>query len=742
MAKYADILLPVAVPRPFTYAIPEAWQGTIESGMLVRVPLGKQKIREGIVWRLHDEAPVTKNPPKELIEAVSAKPIVTEEQMRLWEWIAEYYLCTPGEVMKAALPKEIRQGGYRPPTELYVRIRDSYRTTGQTAELLEQIKRAKTQTKALLAYLALIPSDPEGEPDLTLANRELLWVKRNDITETIPASAILKLIERDVLEQQEKVPARDRTITQEKPAFPVAGQDICASSKQSTLLIHGTLWNTEKTATPLYTDQIKRAINAGKQALILVPDTLANSSLIEAIRLEFGFRCGLYHSRMTDHARSAFYHRMTEEPESIDVVIGTRAALFLPFKQLGLIVVDNEQDGNYKQNDPAPRYNGRDAAVVLGRLHAARTLLVSATPSLESWHNAQSGKYASVTIEDPDYQSPAVKVLERGKGLISKYLYRRIEETIEEGRQVVLFQNRRGFATYLECGNCGSTPLCLHCNATLTYHKELSALQCHYCGWSTRYTPACPSCGMPNLIPRGIGTERIEEEIAELFPQTKASRIDTDIARSGKGAIGRILTDFAEGETGILVGTQMVSRTGGTGEVGLVGVINADNMLSYPDFRSGERAFQLLMQLRGLLPGDGTGEMVVQSYQRTHRVLSAVDRDDLSGFYAQELEEREGLFYPPFVRMVRICFRHPKRQMVTDAADEAYRQLKEHFGKWVSPPFEPQVDRVQNLFILHMLLRMDKAKAGQAKKVLKTITDSIRKRFSTLYLTIEVDPQS
>ncbi|MDE6500088.1 MAG: primosomal protein N', partial [Rikenella sp.] len=603
---YVDILLPVAVPQAFTYAVPDGMD--VREGMLVRVPFGKRKVCEGLVYRRYESIPPgAGREPKAILEPVDHRSVVRDEQLRLWEWVASYYLCTVGEVMKAALPGGIRDWSYRPTAELYVRLTEGYRSAERVAETLEEIRRAKVQCRALLAYLAGLPTDAEGEPLLQTEDADRLWVERAEITDSgIAAAAMLKLVERGILEQREIVPSdlgRKSIATQAKEtvgsaSLPDSGEGSPDANPVETLfesfrtvLLSGEIADTQRTTIPLYTALAAREIDRGNQTLLLLPDTVMTTQVTNALQAAFGPRCLFYHSRLTDRARSAAYRRMVEEPESVGLVVGTRSALFLPFRRLGLVVVDNEHDPNYRQSDRAPRYHARDTALMLAHLHGARTLLASPTPSMESWLNAttEGAKYGFLSLPPCGTTRAEVTVLERGKGLISKYLQRRIDETLRAGRQVVLFQNRRGFAPYVECAGCGATPTCPHCNVTLTYHKESSALTCHYCGWSQPYTSTCPACGMQTLTPRGIGTERIEEEAAELFPTARIARMDTDTTR-GAGALGRLLTELAEGETGILVGTRMVVRTAQAGEhIGLVGVINADNLLAHPDFRAAER---------------------------------------------------------------------------------------------------------------------------------------------------------
>ena len=746
---YADVLLPLAAPQAFTYSVPAGVE--LAEGMRVRVPLGKRKICEGVVVRLHDTAPRNPNRVKAIVEVLDTEPFVRPEQRRLWSWMAGYYLCTEGEVMKAGLPAGIRNGSYHPPTELFVRLTESYRSPQRIQEALESMQRAKTQSKALLTYLSRLPQDAQGEPCIETLTEEALWVLRNDLTGQVPASALLKLVERGILVQAERIPSAASRRSGSAPfneaaipRSPYAEQVWQAFESHPTVLLSGEVADARRTTLPLYGSLIAREMAAGRQTLLLLPDTVLTTQVTNELQNRFGSRCLFYHARVSVRARGAAYQRMVEAPEEVGLIVGTRSSLFLPFQRLGLVIVDNEHDPNYRQSDPAPRYHARDTALVLADLHGARALLSSPTPSTESWLNAQpeGGKYGSVTVPTPcDVRRPNVMVLERGKGLLSKYLQRRIGETLEEGRQVVLFQNRRGFSPYVECGNCGTTPTCPHCNVTLTYHKEHAALECHYCGWAQPYSLRCPSCEMQAMVPRGIGTERIEELVAELFPEVKIARMDTDTTR-GAGALSRMMTELSEGETGILVGTQMVTRTAQAGEnIGLVGVINADNMLSSPEFRSAERAYQLLMQLKALLPDDGSGEMVIQSSQRLHPVLVAVSNHELASFYAAQLQERQAVGYPPYVRMLRLTFLHSTKQQAAAAAACCEALLRERFGRRVSPPFEPQVDRVQNRFIFHLLLRIERQRpVARAKALMLETVAAVRKQYPSVHITAEADP--
>lgn len=645
--QYADVILPIAVPRPYTYALGvHALRAAV--GMRVIVPVGKSATAVGVIERLHDTPPVN-GKIREVEEIIDQTAVVTPNQMALWRWMSGYYMCSLGEVSKAALPRGIQYASYAPP-------RRSVRAKHTSAD-----------------------------------------------QEYVPQHAIAEHMEQ-------------------------------LRQRSSTALLYGAIATLR---VDLYIALIREAIAAGCQSLVIVPDHA--EPLVDRLVEVFGSeRILQYYGRQPEARRSKSYTALLESPEQFDIVIGTRTALFLPLHNLSQVIVDSEADSRYYQNDPAPRYHARDTALVLARIHGARALLAAQWPTLESYYNAVRGKYTNIYIPKTTLP-PKTTALERGKGLISKYLHERITDNIRQERQVVLFQNRRGFSPYVECTQCSTIPQCSQCNVTLTYHKQNNTLECHYCGIAEPYNTQCPSCGVAALAPRGIGTERVEEQVRAMFPEAIVDRLDTDSASSRVKA-GRILGEFSQHNTDILVGTQLLNRTARMGRIGLVGVINADNMLSHPDFRASERAYELLMQLSSLI-NMPDGEVVIQGSQRDSRVVRAVREDDMLGFYASELEERGVMLYPPMVRMLRLELRHADLQIVRAAASALYDMLHPLFGTRISIPYEPQIDRIMGQNLRQMLLRIERERSiERAKSLLATKISEFEKSFPKVRLIVAVDP--
>lgn len=727
MHTFADIILPMAIPQPYTYLVPEPLVGSLTEGMLVRVPLGKQKECEGVVCRIHREFTGDLRRIRPISGILSEGPIANERQLRFWQWMADYYLCTPGDVFKAAVPAGIRHHTWSPSRENHVRLTPSFRDGEVLTQWTERNRRCKAQVAGLLDYLSRI--EPTTEPVRLAADPESLWISQKRLTETVPASIIAKLVERGVFERTMKrlEPEPLAPAPHPRASHPLA-EKITGQFNELTATV---LYRNSRTASELpelFLAMASHQVSLGKKTLILLPDTIRGREYVELFTERFTERCIVYNSKTPDRIRCSIYMRMIERPDSFDVVIGTRLTLFLPWNDLGLIMIDQEQDSGYRQDEPAPRYNGRDSALMLSRLHNGCTLLCGAAPSLETWANAVSGKYGYLGPEEPDTE-PKITVLERGKGLISKYLFRRIEETALEGRQSVLFQNRRGFSPYLECGQCGYHPTCRHCSVTLTYHKDQSVLKCHYCGATQPLSAACPACGAKAWQSRGFGTQRVEEEAAGLFPNLTVSRLDADAPKQ-----------YNE-QADVVAATQMIVRLSGKRNIGLIGVVNADNLLSHPDFRASEKAFQTFTQLCGLLPGLEEGELVLQSAQRDHPVLIATRRHDPELFYRTELRHREELGYPPFARLIRLQFRHPDPRLVQRAANAAGEALRPVFGNRVSMPFEPVVEKVQGIHILYIVLRIERGKSMEkAKKLLRGTVEKLKKEFPAVRMIPEADP--
>lgn len=739
MPQYADIILSVAMVPPFTYAVAEGVHLSV--GMRVRVPVGKNRSAVGIVYRVHETPPAAGA--IRLVESVlDAEPVVLATQLRLWTWCSEYYLCTLGEVARNALSAGIREGSYAYPMQLHLRLSPEYHDNIILSELLDSMARkTKSQYRALMAYLSQIPTNAQGEPELQLSD-DTGWIERRTLTDgDVASGSILKLVERGILLQE---PRRIAKVAPAATTEDQSIQDCCHTpllqritacfDTHRTVLLYGEI---DPCRSDVYINMIQDA--APGQSLLLLPDTYTTAPLIAALEEAFGQSMVLYHGALADNRRSAIYQRLIDAPQSVRVVVGTRSALFLPMTGLRQVIIDNESDASYRQRDPAPRYHARDVALMLAHIHGARTLIAGSVPTLESYHNAVQGKYGNIEVERRG-PLPKVITLERGKGLISKYLHRQIEQRLEMGQQVVLFQNRRGFSPYVECANCGEIPRCSQCNVTLTYHKQTNSLLCHYCGTAAPFTQQCPSCGMQTLVARGIGTERVEEQIRTMFPTARVDRLDTDSAGSRVKA-GRIIGQFVDQQTDILIGTQMVARTAQMGSVGLVGVINADNMLSHPDFRASERAFGTLMQLKGLVNVESDGEIVIQGSHREHTVIRAVEQSDVNGFYASELEQRNFLMYPPQVRMIRLELRHAAEPELDAAARDMFDSLSRIFGTRLSPPFEPQIDRIRNIYIRHIILRIERSRpVARAKEILAAEMLRMRKRYPKVRVVVEVDP--
>ncbi len=709
MTRFADILLSIPLP-PFTYAIPEGME--LERGVRVRVPLGRTKMSEGIVWRIHNQPPA-RGIPKPVGELIDPLPVVTPPQMRLWEWVSDYYLCPLGDILKTAVPLGIRRGSYRPPTRREVRLPEAYHTDEALHELLDRLRRSKAQRRVVEA----------------LAERPEAWVPR---TELPASSALLKgMIDRELLETRNEAAGYPAAPPPDDLSTGNLSEIVEALSENKTLLVSG-LPRTDRL--PLY----RSATATDGQSLILFPD---QTLLGEVARTWNDPGTLLFHPHLSEAARSAAYYRMLTAPGSVRRVAGTRSALFLPFHNLQRVVIDNEQEPSYRQSDPSPRFHGRDSALMLAQIHHAHTLLAGNPPSLESWLNARQGKYA---LHGPLLAPSRAKItlLERGKGLFSTYLQRQIEQTLARGEQVVLLQNRRGFAPFVSCPHCGYVPCCPHCNVSLSYHKEQSLLRCHYCGFGTPYVAACPSCKLPALEPHGFGTQQIEEELGRLFPMARVVRLDTDSASSQRSR-DLLLSEFSGGRGDILVGTQLVTRTPALDRVALVGVLQADALLIYPDFRTDERAFQLLAQLRGMLAEAPHGELVIQASRsnRTHPVLAALAAANPESLYAAEAEKRQQLHYPPFFRMVRFTLRHTDPHLLRQCAEAIEALLRPAFGERLSPPFEPQIDRLSDHYILHLLLRVERSRSFEEvrREILRQLAQ-LPRSFRSVARSIEVDP--
>ena len=699
MSRYADIVLPLAQPA-YTFAVGEGVEVCV--GDAVAVQFGKNAVYTGIVWRLHDTPP-SRGVAKPILKVLYDKPLLSELQMRFWEWIADYYICSVGEVMRVALPSIIKaKARCEDEFEPYTPKREAIVTL--VAEAFTDEVRAKLERRAPKRYEVLCEIEraggtmPRHAVELDAATLRALC-----------KAGLVELGERDYKLNCEW----SRTLMpQLSPAQTKALGDIRNGlSDRCVALLRGV---TSSGKTEIYTHLIEERLSRGEDVLFLVPEISLTTQLVERMRGLFGESVTVYHSKLTPQYRTKLYTDMLSS-ESGNFVIGARSALFLPYKKLGLVVVDEEHDSSYKQSEPNPRYNGRDAAIMLSTLHGAKCVLGSATPSLESYANCLSGKYgyALLTeryggVEMPDIIiSDTVRNVKRNERKLhfNKELLDRIADRLENNEQVILFQNRRGYSPYMECPSCGWSARCPHCNVTLSAHQQRGRMVCHYCGYQESMQQRCPNCKTEELKPMGFGTERVEEAVSALFPEARVLRLDGDTATSG-ASYSRIIGAFARHEADILVGTQIVSKGLDFAGVTLIGILNGDNLLASPDFRAEERAWQLLMQVAGRSGRrDKRGEVVIQTAEPQHSVYSMMGDYDRVAY--KLLAERKQFGYPPFVRIVKVLMRSSDKEKLVASSLQLGDALRNRFGRRVLGPVSPLIDRVRGEYRIELMLKVE-----------------------------------
>ncbi len=711
--RLVDIVLPLAIHDVYTYRVPASLPFPA-AGVRVLVPLGNKSIT-GIALRAHT-APL---PPEIRLRDISTvldeTPIVTAEQLALWQWIASYYMCTIGEVLAAALPAGIIDDNYTARTATYISLRDL-----DTKAVRRSLSRAPKQLRVFETYLRLQQQTP-------LVERRLLIEESGESTAIVRA-----LTERGVFDETEQNISRLQVYTGAiEPIHPLSpAQSQAAADIRTAWQSHGVcllFGVTSSGKTEVYIHLIEEQLQQGKQVLYLVPEIALTTQLTDRLRSVFGDRLLVYHSRFSDAERVEIYHAL-READSPRVVIGARSAIFLPFHRLGLIIVDEEHESSYKQTEPAPRYHARSTAIVLGQQFGAKVLLGSATPAVESYYNATTGKYGLATLTEryAGLQLPRIRIVDLYRQYHRKEMYdhfsdplvERIHEELTKHKQVILFRNRRGYAPLLQCPQCGQTPRCPNCDVPLTLHKQAHTLSCHYCGYSTPAPACCPSCGGEMRL-QGFGTERIEDEVENLFPEARVLRMDLDTTRN-KTAYQDIINAFSRHEADILVGTQMVSKGLHFDDVSLVAVLNADNLFNQPDFRSYEHAFQLLEQVAGRAGRKGAqGEVFIQTFSPDHPVLHYLLQHDYTGLFRSQIEERRLFKYPPFQRLVSLTLRHRNQHRLEASAALLQRQLRAVFGERVSEVIVPSIPRVNNQYIRLLRLRIETtASVQQAKRLL------------------------
>ena len=819
MKKFADVIVPLPIMGQYTYAIPEELEEKVCAGIRAIVPFGKKKYYTALITRVHEEAP-EEYETKEIVETLDEKPILLKRQYDFWQWIADYYLCTLGDVYKAALPsgmklesetlvvynpdyeaettltekeqwvldalshdteqcitqlekatgvknllpvinrllekgalyiKEELKRSYKPRTEVFIRFSESVRDENDLHQLFNALTRAPKQLAALMKYVELSGWVRPGCLLKEVSRKTLL--QEANVTPAIVSG----LVEKHIFElYHQEVGRLAKGILHTVPLNPLSeaqqkayNEIIQSFASKQVCLLHGV---TSSGKTEIYIHLIEQVLRTGKQVLYLLPEIALTAQITERLRKVFGNRLGIYHSKFPDAERVEIWQKQLSEHD-YDVILGVRSSVFLPFRRLGLVIVDEEHENTYKQQDPAPRYHARNAAMVLASMSGAKTLLGTATPCIETYYNATHGKYGFVELTErhqqiqlPEIEVVDIKELTRKKRMTAQFsplLLQKIREALEQKEQVILFQNRRGFAPMIECRTCGWVPKCKNCDVSLTYHKGLNQLACHYCGYTELVPKSCPACGGVELVSRGFGTEKVEDSIKEIFPDARVARMDLDTTRT-RTAYERIIDDFEAGKTDILIGTQMVSKGLDFDRVSVVGILNADSMLNYPDFRSYERAFQLMAQVAGRAGRKNKrGLVVLQTRQPDLPLIHEVVTNDYARLFHEQIEERRLFRYPPFYRLIYVYLKHRKQEVLDQAADLMANVLRQGLGERILGPDLPPVARIQTLYIKKIMIKVEQqASISKVRTYLRQVQRMFAEdeRFRSLLVYYDVDP--
>lgn len=816
---FVDVLLPLHIPDTYTYRVPQEYNDVIRVGQRVVVQFGAKRLYSALVRRLHEEAPQHKT--KYILSILDEQPLVGELQFQLWEWMARYYMCYPGDVMAVAMPSSLRltsesyitihpdfDGDYgaldeneakvvdalaaqqtlavsqvatvtgfqkimpllqtmiekhiivmeeelkqrfTPRSVPHLRLADAYRDENRLKELFDRLEARAVTHKQLAVMLRFMQLSNFGADDVK--KQELLGDK--DLSQ----SALATLIKNEVLVQFDKVESRlvqyDATTAVDTIALSDEQQqafDLLQNSTKRVSLLHGV---TSSGKTEVYIKLIDQVVRQGGQVLFLLPEIALTAQLINRLRKYFGSLVGIYHSRFNPNERAEVWHKtMDPSADGFRVLVGARSAIFLPFHDLRLVIVDEEHDGSYKQSEPAPRYNGRDSAIYLASICNAKVVLGSATPSIESYYNAQNGKYDLAVMSHrfggarlPEVLCVDMKEAQYKKEVklaFSQFLLDHIKEALERKEQVILYQNRRGFSLRLECDACHWVPQCEHCDVSLVYHKSTNSLRCHYCGYSISVPSECPACHSTALRMKGAGTERIEDDLALLFPDARVARMDLDSTMQKKRHL-EIINDFEDHNIDILVGTQMVTKGLDFDNVGVVGIISADNMISFPDFRAFERSFQQMTQVSGRAGRRGhRGKVIIQTYNPYHQVIRDVIDSNYLSMYKSQITERRVFRYPPFFKLVEVWLRHRDNDKLNLAAYDYAKLLRGHFGNRVLGPEYPSVSRVRDMYVKKIMVRFDRNESfASGKAIMLREADAFLAsgQYGRLLLHFDVDPQ-
>lgn len=802
MNHFIDVILPIPLQKAFTYLITKAESEFLKPGMRVAVPFGKRKVYTAVVYSIHQNPPLVYEA-KPIYQILDERPVITNKQLQLFQWIADYYLCSIGEVVRAAMPSGfliesetiiksaildfsseadlnddeflivealkhqsslsiqdvvnilekqrvlpvvnslIEKGfitvqeeifeTYKPKLVRFIKLNEQFKNADKLQSLLEDLSNAPKQREVILTFFSMQSKDKNP-------------IKTTDLKAAVNASdgVVKSLIDKGILVEFEKITDRiifdgelDNTQLNLQDFQETALNQINESfKKHEVCLLHGV---TASGKTEIYIKLINQILEHKKQVLYLVPEIALTTQLVERLQAHFGENVAVFHSKYSNFERIEVWNHVLEHSAKAQVIIGARSAVLLPFKNLGLVIVDEEHEQSYKQFDPAPRYHARDTAVVLASLFKVKTLLGSATPSLESYFNAKQDKYGLVEIKQRynNVLMPEMELVDlkdkhkrkRMKGHFSDRLIEEIQEALSNSLQVILFQNRRGFAPIVECTTCGHAPQCPHCDVSLTYHRYRNQLRCHYCGYNRAVPQQCDACGSHHLDTKGFGTEQIEAEAKELFPDAKVSRMDLDTTR-GKYGYQKVIAAFEQHEIDILVGTQMVTKGLDFRNVKLVGILNADNSLNFPDFRAHERSFQLITQVAGRAGRtDERGKVLVQTFNPNHSVLQQVSQHKFYDMYAEQMNERHNFKFPPIFRLIKITLRHKDFNKVNLAADWYANLLKQLFGEFVLGPEFPPVSRIRNQYHKNILVKIP---SGQSIKKTKEAIVKINNSFQSV----------
>jgi len=816
---YVEVIIPAPLPKLFTYLVPDELQDEIEPGKRVIVQFGKKRFYTGIVRSVTEIKP--NYDIKEITAVLDETPIISEIQFKLWEWIASYYMCATGDVLKAALPSGLKlesqtnlflnpevdtsditekeeliigilskenslslnklenEAGFSVVTGLkklvdkgivsaeerikkkyskkyeeFIRLSRELKNESKLNNALDGLKGAKKQRELLISFIYLIKT---GNEQNEKSNFDGTVPKKDLLKHAQANSAQLKaLIEKGILQIEKREVSRFGSYSKEIED----GKDLNEHQQRAkyeineefktcdTVLLHGV---TSSGKTEIYIKLIEEQLENGKQVLYLLPEIALTAQITLRLQKIFGDKLGVYHSKFNDNERVEVWKKL--QNREYQIILGVRSSVFLPFNNLGLIIVDEEHENTYKQFNPAPRYNARDVSVVLAKLHDAKVLLGTATPSIESYSNSKSGKYGLVNlfkryreISLPEIQIADVKKATKQlkmKSMFTSQLLENLKETFENSEQVILFQNRRGFSPFTECENCGYIPKCENCDVSLTYHKKTNHLVCHYCGYSERGSRICKACSSSSMHTRGFGTQKIEEEIAHFFPGVKTARMDTD-STSSKRAYQKIIHEFETGETDILIGTQMVSKGLDFDNVGLVGIMNADNMLNFPDFRAFERSFQLMAQVSGRAGRmHKRGKVIIQTRDKDHPVLKQVVENDYLSMLSSQLLIRKQFKYPPYYRLIQLNLKHKKKDVLDEASDYITKLLKKGLGRRVLGPEYPLISWIKTWYIKTILIKLEKNVSHQKAKayILEQINLlKTHNNFKSVQVNPDVDP--